>query len=54
MAAAHAEQELGAAPVDPVTGAVLETAEMRQAGLKELRRLMQGSLDSGKVERYPR
>ena len=42
------------ADVDPVTGRVLETPELRTAGLAELRRLMAADVASGAVARFPR
>lgn len=40
--------------VDPVTGAVLETAELRAYGLAELRRLLAVEIAAGKLARLPR
>lgn len=40
--------------VDPVSGAILETPELRERGLRELRGRMDGALSQGKVARYPR
>lgn len=40
--------------VDPITGKILETPELRENGLKELHALMKECVSTGKVARYPR
>lgn len=42
------------AEVHPVTGHVLETPELRVAGLAELRALMAADIAAGTVARFPR
>ena len=50
MSASAEEREL----VDPVTGQVLETPELRATGLADMRKRMAEAIASGATARFPR